>query len=258
MAAEEEAEELRAAAGVTGHDLAAMVARRQAGEPLAWVTGTATFDGMMVAVHRGVYVPRRQSEMLVAAAANRLPAAGTAVDLCTGAGAVAAALARRRPAARVLATDVDAAAAACARANGVAVVVADLAGPLLGALAGRVDVVTAVAPYVPTGALRLLPPDVLTHEPLRALDGGGDGTVVLQRLVPQAALLLRRGGWLLVELGGDQDAILRPLLAAAGFGDIGAAHDEDGDLRSLAARLGHRRHRGSAAGLSGGGGPSPY
>lgn len=214
--------------------LEARVRRREAGEPLAWITGRATFCGLPLAVSRGVYVPRAQTEELARRAASLLPAHGTAVDLCTGSGAVAAWLRRSRPGAFVVATDVDPVAAWCAARNGVTIVVADLAAPLHAR--GTVDVVTAVAPYVPTGERRFLPADVQRHEPVRALDGGGDGLAVVRGIVAHAGVLLRRGGHLLLELGGGQDVSLAPDLARHGFTDTAPWHDDDGDLRGIVAR----------------------
>ena len=97
--------------------------------------------------------------------------------------------------------------------------------------------VTAVAPYVPTGELRLLPADVQRYEPERALDGGDDGLRLVRRVVAAAARLLRAGGWLLVELGGRQDLALLPTLDAHGFEAVRTWTDEDGDLRGLEAQL---------------------
>ena len=102
-------------------DLRQLLARRLTGEPLAWITGTATFCGLEVAVQPGVYVPRWQTEPLARLAARLLPATGVGVDLCTGAGAVAMVMQQARPAARVVATEIDPLAAACARRNGVVV-----------------------------------------------------------------------------------------------------------------------------------------
>ncbi len=233
MAPEEEADELLAAAG-SPDDLEGLVRRREQGEPLAWVTGRTVFAGRPVVVHPGVYVPRGQSEELARRAAARLlEIGGPAVDLCTGSGAVAVHLAAELPGPTVVGIDRDARAVACARANGVAVLQADLRSPLC---SGAFGLVTAVAPYVPTDQLAWLPRDVLRHEPRRALDGGPDGLAVLRPLVAEAARLLRPGGWLLVEVGGGQDRALEPVLAHAGFGPPDPWTDEDGDLRGLSSR----------------------
>jgi release factor glutamine methyltransferase len=236
VAADEEADALLAAAAGNGDRLADLVARRCTGEPLAWLVGSVRFCGEEVVVHPGVYVPRWQTETMAAEAIARLPDGGVAVDLCTGAGAIAVVLGRRRPAARVLATDVDPGAVACARANGVDAYECDLAAGLPADVRGVVDVVTAVVPYVPTEALHLLPRDVLAYEPRVALDGGPGGTRDLERVAADAAALLRPGGSLLLELGGDQADALGPVLAGHGYRDIELLHDEDGDLRALACR----------------------
>lgn len=233
VAAREEAEELVALAGDDPLLLEALVGRRTAGEPLAWVTGTTTFCGRPVAVHAGIYVPRWQTEPMARRAAALLPERGVAVDLCTGSGAVAAVLAGARPAATVLATDLDPAACACAATNGVQVRQGDLDGPLPPHLAGTVDVVTAVPPYVPTWALPSLPSDARDHEPPLALDGGHDGMAVLRRVVAAAGRLLRRDGALLVELGHDQDRLLEGTLATAQLAVRRRIVDSDGDLRAV-------------------------
>lgn len=242
LAAAEEADELLAAAGGEPARLASLVARRVAGEPLAWVTGTTIFAGCRILVHPGCYVPRWQTEALARTAVARLPAAGLAADLCTGTGALAAVLARRRPSARVVASDVDPLACACARDNGVEAYAGHLADPLPAEVHGRCDVVTAVPPYVPSGQLAYLPRDARDHEPPRALDGGADGAVVLRQVVAAAAGLLRPGGVLLVELGGEQDVVLAGPLASAGFSIPRRLEDADGDLRGLRAVL--TRHTG--------------
>lgn len=203
---------------------------------MGWLVGWVGFCGERVLVHRGVYVPRWQSEPLALAAAARLPERGVAVDLCTGAGAIAVVLARRRPLARVVATEIDPVAVACARANGVEVFEGDMAIDLPAELAGQVDVVTAVVPYVPTGELRLLPRDVMAYEPRSALDGGTDGTTFLVRAVREVAGLLRPGGSLLLELGGDEAELLRPVLAECGYSDVELMVDEDGELRAVCCR----------------------
>jgi release factor glutamine methyltransferase len=236
IAAEEELSELEAAADGDGDVLRWYVARRCGGEPLAWIVGSVRFCGERVAVYAGVYVPRWQTEQLVGIAVDNLPPTGLAVDLCTGAGAVSVVLARRRPLARVLATEIDPIALQCARANGVDVRQGDLADCLPASIEGRVDLVIAVAPYVPTTALRLLPRDVVAHEPLRALDGGPDGTVVLRRVVDVARRLLHPGGILCLEMAADQPRLLEPVLDAAGFDPGSVLLDEDGDVRGLVSR----------------------
>lgn len=237
MAPEEEAAALRAAAA-DPDALEALVRRRAAGEPLAWLVGGVDFCGVRLRVDRGVYVPRCQTEALAERAASLLPPDGVAVDLCTGAGAVAAVLRARRPAATVLATDIDPAAVACARANGVEALLGDLDGPLPPALRGAVDVMTAVVPYVPTDELEFLPRDVLAFEPRRALDGGPQGVEVLSALVARSTRWLRPGGWLLLEIGGRQAVAVAAAMEGAGFGEIAILRDEEGDDRAIVGRSG--------------------
>jgi release factor glutamine methyltransferase len=233
VAAEEEASELLAFAP-DDETAESWIVRRERGEPLAWITGVQEFCGSLLRVDPGVYVPRLQSEELARRAAELLVPGGSAADLCTGSGAVGAHLLAAVPSARVIGVDVDRSAAACARRNGVPVVLGDLADPLR---SHAFDLVTAVAPYVPEEELRTLPRDVQFYEPRRALDGGRDGLALLRRIVVGAARVLRVGGWLVVELGGDQDELLAPSLVDAGFGAVTTWSDEDGDLRGMAARL---------------------
>lgn len=234
LAAEEEAALLLAAAP-DPHLLEDWATRRELGEPLAWITGRHEFCGRMLYVAPGVYVPRVQTEELARRAAGRLPALGGAVDLCTGCGAVAAHMQAEVPTASVVGVDVDSEAVDCATRNGVRAIVGDLA--LASTPDGVFDVVTAVPPYVPTDELRLLPADVQRHEPRAALDGGRDGLDIARRVVVAAARLLAPGGWLFIELGGVQDELLARGLDACGFGQAETWHDQDGDLRGLAAEL---------------------
>lgn len=233
VAAEDEADALLAAAP-DHQTLDAWVRRREQGEPLAWITGTTQFAGRTIRVEPGVYVPRPQTEELARRASTLLAAGGRAVDLCTGTGAIAAHLMAEVPAGAVIGVDIDLRAARCAGRNGVPVVVGDLDQPLR---PHAFDVVTAVAPYVPTGELRLLPADVQRFEPRLALDGGDDGLDLVRRVVGAAARLLRPGGWLLTEVGGEQDTALGPPLAEAGFSLATPWSDDDGHLRGLAAQL---------------------
>lgn len=213
--------------------------RRERGEPLAWILRSTAFGGRRLRIDPGVYVPRPQSEELARRAAGVLPEGGRLLDLGTGSGAVAALVADLVPGAVVVGCDRDRGAARCARSNGVPVTIADLAAAPV--RPGSIDVVVAVAPYVPTDAIRLLPPDVQRHEPRLALDGGADGLDLVRAVARTAAEALRPGGWLLVELGADQDTRLAPTLTAAGFAPAETWADDDGDLRGLATRRLPRR-----------------
>jgi release factor glutamine methyltransferase len=233
VAAEEEAGELMDAAA-DDDTLAAWLARREVGEPLAWITGRTIFCGHVLKVDPGVYVPRPQSEELARRAAAVLPAQGGLVaDLCTGTGAVAVHLMADPSAPGVVGIDNDPRAVACARANGVSAGLGDLDGPLR---PWAFHVVTAVAPYVPTDELRFLPADVQRYECRAALDGGPDGLSMVRRVIAAAAVALRAGGWVLIELGGDQGEKLTSVLESRGFGPPSFWSDEDGDLRGLAAQ----------------------
>jgi release factor glutamine methyltransferase len=229
----EEAAELIEAAGGDADRLRDWVARRLDGEPLPWLTGYTVFNGHRIVVDRGVYVPRPQTEPLAQRAIDRLPEDGLAADLATGCGAIAVSLQQARPRARVVASDIDQSACRCAAQNGVEVYHGHLAQPLPPELHGRFDVVTAVVPYVPTEELVFLPRDVQRHEPGLALDGGPGGTSLLEEAAKSASTLLRRGGSLLLELGGTQDRALGPVFESAGFRLVYRIEDDDGDLRGV-------------------------
>ncbi|MGH4019547.1 MAG: putative protein N(5)-glutamine methyltransferase [Pseudonocardiaceae bacterium] len=239
--AEDEARLLISAAR-TPADLAAMVDRRAAGLPLEHVLGWAEFCGLRIAVDPGVFVPRRRTEFLVrqAAALARLTAgpAGQAiarpravvVDLCCGSGAVGAALVSALDRVELYAVDIDPAAVRCARRNvaaaGGQVYEGDLYEPLPAALRGRIDVLVANAPYVPTEAVGLLPPEARIHEPWVALDGGADGLDVLRRVIAGAPLWLAPGGHLLVETSGRQAPQTVDTVARNGLTPRVASSDE--------------------------------
>jgi release factor glutamine methyltransferase len=229
--------ELLAAAGGERSTLISLVHRRLRGEPLAWVTGRAAFGELIVTVGPGTYVPRWQSLELAARAAARLPEGGRAIDLCTGSGAIAAALQLRRRTARVVGTDIDAGAVACARTNGVEARRGDLFEPVPSEFEGTTDVVVAVVPYVPTSALQYLPHDARSYEVPSHYHGGPDGTDVLRRVVAGAPKFLRPGGGLLLELGGEQADVVGPLMREVGYGQIEVWADEDGDVRGIEATL---------------------
>ena len=223
--AEDEAQLLIGAAQ-TPADLATMVDRRTAGLPLEHVLGWAEFCGLRIAVDPGVFVPRRRTGFLVRQATALAPLAALAggcavvVDLCCGSGAVGAALAVTLDRIELYAVDIDPAAVRCARRNvpaGAQVYAGDLYEPLPATLHGRVDVVVANAPYVPTEAIGLLPPEAREHEPRVALDGGVDGLDVLRRVIIAAPSWLAPGGHVLVETSERQASRLVETATSAGL-----------------------------------------
>jgi release factor glutamine methyltransferase len=205
--AEDEAELILATAR-TAAEAAEMVARRVAGLPLELVVGWAEFRGLRITVDPGVFVPRRRTEFLVEQALARAPEAGVVVDLCCGTGAVGAALAAGRGRVELHAADIDPAAVRCARGNVAAagghVHQGDLFDALPGDLRGRVGILAANVPYVPSDEIGLLPPEARAHEPLVALDGGADGLDVLRRVAAGAPRWLAPGGCVLVETSRHQ------------------------------------------------------
>ncbi|WP_043632510.1 putative protein N(5)-glutamine methyltransferase [Nonomuraea candida] len=217
-------------------ELAAMVERRVAGEPLEHVLGWARFCGLRVAVEPGVFVPRPRTEFLIhEAVALARAAAGSPVvlDLCCGTGAMGAAvgagLARAGLAcAELHAADLDPAAVRCARRNlpGAHVYQGDLYEPLPASLRGRVDLLIASPPYVPSESVGLLPPEARLHEPLPALDGGADGLDVVRRVIAGAPGWLAPGGSLLVETGERQADGAAAAMRAAGLSARVATSDE--------------------------------
>ncbi|MGW1953190.1 putative protein N(5)-glutamine methyltransferase [Streptomyces sp. NPDC001920] len=205
--AEDEARLILAAAR-TPDELAAMVDRRVTGLPLELVLGWAEFRGLRITVEPGVFVPRRRTEFLVEQALAHASGASVVVDLCCGSGAVGAALAAAVGPVELHSADIDPAAVRCARRNvtafGGQVHEGDLFGALPDGLRGRVGLLTANVPYVPTGEVALLPPEARDHEPHVALDGGPDGLDVLRRVATEAPRWLAPGGCLLVETSERQ------------------------------------------------------
>jgi release factor glutamine methyltransferase len=223
--AEDEARLLVSEAG-TPAELADLVDRRAGGLPLEQVLGWAEFCGARIAVEPGVFVPRRRTELLVHEAAELLRSRTrrslpVVVDLCCGSGAVGAALVAASDGPVDLhAVDIDPAAVGCALRNlgpNSTTYVGDLYDPLPSDLCGRIDVLLANAPYVPTGAIHLLPPEARVHEPHVALDGGADGLQVQRRVVAAAPLWLAPGGHLLVETGEHQAPRTVDALSRAGL-----------------------------------------
>ena len=220
-------------------DLDRLVRQRVAGTPLEHLLGWVEFDGLRITVEPGVFVPRRRTELLVRESARHAPPRAVVVELCCGAGAVAAALTDRLDDPEVHAVDVDPAAVRCARRNlpGGHVYAGDLDAPLPRRLEHRVDVLVANAPYVPTGEIGLMPPEARDHEPRVALDGGADGLDVARRVVAVAPRWLAPGGVLLIETSERQAPALMDAVAAAGL-EPAVVHDENtGGTAVLASTL---------------------
>ncbi|MFJ4183870.1 putative protein N(5)-glutamine methyltransferase [Kitasatospora sp. NPDC089509] len=219
--AEEEARILLTAAG-TPAELAAMVLARADGRPLEHVVGWAEFAGLRIAVDPGVFVPRRRSEFLAAEAARIARPGAVVVDLCCGSGALGAAVAAGAGhSVELYAADLDPAAVRCARRNlagtGARVFEGDLFAALPEELRGRVEVLIANVPYVPSGDIELLPPEARLHEARPALDGGADGLDVLRRVTAAAPRWLAAGGALLFETSERQAADALAVARAAGL-----------------------------------------
>lgn len=199
-----------------------MIAARVAGRPLEHVLGWVAFRGRRVVVEDGVFVPRRRTELLVDAALPRLRNGSVVVELCCGAAAVGSALLVEAPGPiDVWASDIEPAAVDCARRNlgphGGHALLGDLFDGLPRALAGRVDLLLANAPYVPTASMATMPPEAREYEAVIALDGGADGLDVQRRIIAQAPDWLAPAGAVMIETSERQAPETAALMKAAGL-----------------------------------------
>jgi release factor glutamine methyltransferase len=224
---------------------AALVARRERREPVAYITGCREFWNLAFEVTPAVLIPRPETEFVVEAALERLgdrTHAWRIADVGTGSGCLAVTLAHELPAARVTATDVSAGALAVAGRNaarhGVDARVRLLRTPLLDAAPGPFDLIVANLPYVPPGHARTLSPDVRDHEPRAALYGhGADGLDEIRALLAQAPSRLTPEGLLLMEFGfGQGDAVRGALADVPGLSMVEVLRDLQGHERTLVAR----------------------
>lgn len=217
--AEDEARLLIVAAEAEA-DLEGLVRRRVAGLPLEQVVGWAEFCGLRIDVDPGVFVPRRRTELLAREAVALTRPGAVVVDLCCGAGALGAVVASEVEGVELWAADIDPVAVRCARRNvpaGAVVRQGDLFEALPPALRGRIDVLVANVPYVPTEEIDLLPREARLHEPRTALDGGWDGLQTLRRVSAAASRWLAPGGHLLVETSERQSSAAVDVLVGDGL-----------------------------------------
>jgi release factor glutamine methyltransferase len=216
--AEDEAQLLIDAAR-TPVELVALVDQRVGGLPLEQVLGWAEFCGLRIIVEPGVFVPRQRTAFLVQQAVALVSSGSTVVDLCCGSGAVGAALAAAVGDIELHAVDISPPAVRCARRNapGAQVYLGDLYAPLPPRLRGRVELLIANAPYVPTSALGLLPPEARLYEPQVTLDGGADGLDIHRRIASSALDWLTFDGHLIIEVGAGQVPSAVELFALSGL-----------------------------------------
>lgn len=220
-----------------------VIERRRAGEPIQYIAGEAEFYGLPFRVTRDVLIPRPETEhavekVLELAAQFQSP---RIIDVGTGSGAIAVALASKLANITVAATDLSPAALAIARENAARNCTAQrirfIEGDLLAPVAGETfDIVVSNPPYVAESDRASLSVEVSDFEPAQALFAGSDGLAIYQRLIPQAFAALARGGFLVLEIGYEQEDAIRELLAQAGFGEIHFTADLQGIPRVASAR----------------------
>lgn len=214
-----------------------LIARRAAGEPFPFLTGRIEFYGLDLEVTPGAFVPRPSSELTVARALRklRLRPSPKIVDVCTGAGPIALALAAELTGSEVWGADISIEGLRQARRNAtglkidnVSFIVSDMYDSLPGKLRGSVDLIAGHVPYVPIDEIDDLPAEVIDHEPLSTLsDETDDGLVLMRRAIEEAPTWLKPGGWLLLEVSDDLTTVLRRMCRKAGLEDKGAHTDED-------------------------------
>ena len=200
------------------------VRRRADREPLQYILGETEFWSLPFSVNPAVLIPRADTEVLVEEALKEIDGCSSVLDVGTGSGAIAVALAHEKPEIKVTALDCSEDALEVARGNarrnGVVERVACLAGDLNSLPPGPFDMIVSNPPYIPSRDWEQLMPEVRDHEPRLALDGGDDGLEAYRRIAVQALKILSPGGWLLVEVGIGQAAVVSALFKAAGLTEV--------------------------------------
>lgn len=218
--AEDEAR-LLAETAKSAEELETLTERRVTGQPLEYLLGWVEFFGLRLGIDEGVFVPRRQTEFLVREAIAHATADATILDLCCGCGAVGVAISSAINGAQLYAADIDPLAVANAKRNfdvfGGRAFLGDLFDALPDSLHGKVEILAANVPYVPTGAIELLPHEARDFEPFTALDGGPDGLDVLRRVAAEAPRWLAPGGHVFFETGTDQSLAASEIVSDFGL-----------------------------------------
>ena len=216
------------------------VQRRAKGEPVQYILGETEFWSLPFTVSPAVLIPRADTEVLVEEALSRIEGPVHLLDVGTGSGAIAVAMAHEKPEIQVTALDCSEEALQVARGNaernGVAERVSCLAGDLAELPPGPFAMVVSNPPYIPTADCEQLMTEVRDHEPRLALDGGEDGLTAYRQLSSQSGEILLPGGWLLVEVGKGQAEDVVALFAAAGLAEITSRDDYSGIPRVVAGR----------------------
>jgi release factor glutamine methyltransferase len=223
-----------------------------AGVPLAHITGRQRFLGMEMLAGPEALVPRKETELLAHTAVElastmvTLQASATMVDVCTGSGNVALAVAHRVPAIRIFGADISEAAVGLARRNAlhlgldgrVQFCTGDLLAPFdTSEFLGKVDLLTCNPPYIASAKVKLMPNEISAHEPHAAFDGGPFGVAIIFRIFQEAPRFLRRGGWLVTEIGLGQGPILaKQLKKNSAFEEIRTVEDANGAVRVILGR----------------------
>ncbi len=226
----------------------ARVRRRALREPVQYILGETEFWSLPFTVSPAVLVPRADTEVLVEEALARIEGSSRILDVGTGSGAIAIALAHEKPEVCVTALDCSESALEVARSNaqrnGVAERVTCLAGDLATLPPGPFEMVVSNPPYIPSRDWAELMPEVRDYEPRLALDGGDDGLQAYRQLTAQAGQVLTPGGWLLVEVGIDQAADVRALFETVGLSEVSQRDDYAGIPRVVVGRknLNHVGH----------------
>lgn len=221
-------------------DFAAMATRRAAREPVSRILGEREFHGRRFKLTAAVLDPRPDTETVVDAALASLPGDARILDLGTGSGAIVITLLAERPDATGLATDLSPSALAVARANAVALGVADrlelVEGSWFGPVVGQFDLIVSNPPYISTAEIAGLPPEVKNFDPLSALAGGPDGLDAYRAIAAEAGAFVTADGRVMVEIGAGQAADVGAVFAVHGFGLDGAFRDLGGHVRCLSFR----------------------